>query len=386
MERLDRPIRRLRLGMVGGGRGGNIGSAHRTAALMDGRWEITAGALSRDLECAKQSAADWLIDPSRSYDHYETMARAEAGRSDPIDAVTICTTNETHHPIAVAFLRQGFPVICDKPLTTSLDLARELVEAARLADTIFAVTHAYSGYPMVRMAREIIASGELGEIRSVAVEYLSDYQTTPGNPSDWQNDPSRSGPLGVVAGTGTHAHHLAEFVTGLPIIALSADLASLVPGHRLDDHATMHLRFGNGARGVLWNTTVAPGNENGLSIRVYGCKGGLQWAQEHPNHLRHSPLNRPSVILTRGGVTATPTARAATRVPAGHPEGYLEAFANLYTEIAAAILDREAGASPPNGGYLFPTVQAGARGVAFMFAALESSCNGSRFVDVEPIV
>jgi predicted dehydrogenase len=233
---------------------------------------------------------------------------------------------------------------------------------------------------MVRMARDMVAAGEIGEIRSVAVEYVSQYQSESPKVSDWQNDPAQNGPVGVVAGTGTHAHHLAEFVTGLRVLELSADLASLVPGHRLDDHATIHLHFNNGARGYLWNTTIAPGNENGLSLRVFGSKGGLRWSQEHPNQLFHSPLNRQTVVLSRGGFEVSSSARAWTRVPSGHPEGYLEAFANLYTEIADAILDREDGAPAPTGGYLFPMVEDGARGVGFMHAALQSSLSGSRFI------
>jgi predicted dehydrogenase len=367
--------------MVGGGRGGNIGRSHRTAALMDGRWDVVAGMLSRNPETAAASAADWLIDPDRSYTDVKTMAAREAAREDRIDAVTICTPNNSHHAIACTFLDRGFHVICDKPLTTSMEDALDLVRRTREAGVVFAITHTYSGYPMVRMARDMIAAGDLGEIRSVAVEYVSQYQAELGDANDWQNDPARSGPLGVVAGTGTHAHHIAEFVTGLRLAELSADLSTLVPGHRLEDHATMHLRFDNGARGYLWNTTIALGSENSLSFRVYGSKGGLAWAQEHPNHMIFTRLNDQPRILSRGGFHATASAIAATRTPSGHPEGYLEAFANLYSEIGDAILAD--GASRPfrPSDYLFPTVEDGARGVRFMFAALESSRLGSRFVD-----
>lgn len=379
---LDAPLRRLRLGMVGGAQGGNIGRSHRAAALLDGRWEVVAGALSRDPAVAAASAVRWLIEPDRSYPDYRTMAEREAGREDRIDAVTVCTHNDTHHPIARTFLDYGFHVICDKPLTTSLENARDLVRAARAADRHLFVTYTYSGYPMVRLARDMIRAGELGEIRSVAVEYASQYQTELGDPADWQNDPALSGPLGVVAGTGTHAFHIAEFVTGLRVEQLSADLASLVPGHRLDDHATMHLRFGNRARGYLWNTTIAPGNENGLSFRVHGSSGGLVWHQEHPNHLRYTPTNAQPQILTRGGFKTSAAADSVTRVPSGHPEGYLEAFANLYTEVADLLqpADDQARAE-----CLCPTVVDGARGVAFMFAALESSRAESRFVRLAPV-
>jgi predicted dehydrogenase len=372
------PTRRLRLGMVGGGLRGNIGRSHRAAALLDGRWDIVAGALSRDPSVAEQSGKAWLIAPERSYPSFGLMAKAEAARQDRIDAVTICTTNETHYAVACAFMDLGFHVICDKPLTTSPENAEDLVRRARRADVLFAVTYNYSGYPMVRMARDMVARGDLGDIRSVAVEYVSQYQTDATDGEDWQTDPARSGPLGVVAGTGTHAHHLAEFVTGLRIAELSADLASLVDGRRLEDHATMHLRFSNGARGLLWCTTVAPGNENGLRIRVYGSLGGIEWSQEHPNHMIFTRKHEPSRVLSRGGFAQTASARAATRLPSGAPEGYLEAFANLYSDVADAIWALTPGQPPTQRS--FPTVEDGARGVRFMFAALESAQSGSRFV------
>jgi len=371
--------RRLRLGMVGGGRTGSIGGSHRAAARMDGHWEIVAGVFSRDAAASADIARSLYIEEARAYRDHADMAQCEAARPDGIDAVTICTHNDTHFDIACAFLRQGIHVICDKPLTTSIEKARALVERTAETKVLFAVTHTYSGYPMVRMAREMIATGELGMIRSVQVEYASQYQAAGVGEDDWQHDPQRSGPLGVVAGTGTHAHHLAEFVTGLRVESLAADLASLVEGHRLDDHAGMLLRFENGARGLLWNSTVAPGNENGLRIRVYGSRGGLEWDQEHPNHMRFTPLGGQSTVLSRGGPAASAQARRATRVPAGHPEGYLEAFANIYSDIAAAI-------RIPNrrsGDMTFPTVLDGARGVAFMFAALRSAQENGRFVSLD---
>ncbi len=373
------PRRRLRLGMVGGGIGGNIGTAHRTAALMDGRWDLVAGVLSRDAERGRQSAALWQIDPARSYDTVEAMAKAEAAREDGIDAVAICTPNYDHHPSAMAFLEAGIHVICDKPLTTHVALAEELAATARAKNVIFAVTHTYSGYPMVRAAREMIATGRLGAVRSVAVEYASEYQTN--GAEGWQNDPELSGPLGIVAGTGTHAHHLAEFVTSLRVTELSADLATLVPGNRLDDHVTMHLRFSNGARGYLWNTTLAPGNTNGLSIRVYGDKGGIAWHQERPETLAFTPTGGVTRLITRGSEEAGGAASRATRVPTGHPEGYLEAFANLYCGIADAIAAYEEGKQ--SGPFDFPTVEDGARGVRFMHAALRSAGSDSRFVALD---
>jgi predicted dehydrogenase len=368
--------------MVGGGLRGAIGRSHRAAALLDGRWDVVAGALSRDPIVAERSARAWLISAERSYATFELMATTEGAREDRIDAVAICTTNETHYEIACAFMAQGVHVICDKPLTVSMEKAEDLVRRAKTSGVLFAVTHTYSGYPMVLMARDMVARGELGEIRSVAVEYLSQYQMDLAAQDDWQSDPARSGPLGVVAGTGTHAHHLAEFITGHRVVELSADLASLVAGRRLDDHATMHLRFSNGARGTLWCTTVAPGNENGLRIRVYGSLGGIEWAQEHPNHMTFARKGEQPRVLSRGGFEQTPSARAATRLPSGHPEGYLEAFANLYRDVADAICARLL-APPLQEKPSFPTVEDGARGVRFMFAALESARSGSRFVSTK---
>lgn len=378
------PARRLRLGIVGGGRPGSIGPIHRRAALMDGHWDVVAGAFSRNPQAGRASGNNWLIDEDRIYADFRSMAEAEAQRRDRIDAVVICTYNTSHYQIAAEFLQRGFHVICDKPLTTSAENAADLQQRAREANAIFALTHAFSGYPMVRQAREMIAAGELGDIRSVAVEFVSQYQSEAPVESDWQNDPQLCGPLGAVANSGTHAYHLLEYVTGLQVDELSADLAALVPGHRLEDHATMHLRFNNGARGFLWNTTIAPGNENGLSIRIFGSKGGLEWWQEHPNHLRHTPINRATTTLTRGGPQASLQARLASRTPAGHPEGYLEAFANLYSEIAAAIRARRAG--QPLQELPFPTLSDGVRGVAFMLAALQSSRESSRFVSLDNFI
>ena len=371
--------RRLRLGMIGGGRPGAIGHAHRMAAMLDGKWDVVAGVFSRNPETNQRTGADWRVPPDRCYSDFAEMAVSEAGRGDRVDAVTICTHNDTHLPIAMTFLERGFHVICDKPLTTSVEGAERLVQATKEAGVIFAVTYTYSGYPMVRMARDMILDGELGDLRSINVEYVSQYQSSPPKPDDWddwQNDPFLSGPLGVVAGTGTHAAHMASFVSGLEISELSAELSSLVPGHRLDDHATMHVRYSNGARGYMWITTVAPGNENGLRFRIFGSRGGLDWSQEHPNHLRFSPLEQQSTVLTRGGFRQSSGAREATRVRSGSPEGYLEAFANIYTEIADAIQAGSGAARTWN----FPTVEDGLRGVQFMFAALTSSQAGGKFV------
>lgn len=373
--------RQLRLGMIGGGRGGYIGAVHRAAALLDGHWTLVSGAFSRSPATAAESARDWHVAADRSYSDFRAFVSAEAPRPDRPDAVAICTTNETHFEIAKALLEAGFNVICEKPLTTRPEEAWVLVELAKTRGAVFAVAHCYSGYPMVRVARDLIAAGDLGAIRSVVIEYASQYGAELAYTMPWLDDPARSGPSGVVAGTGTHARHLAEFVTGLRIDELSADLASLVDGHLLEDHATMHLRFHGGARGLLWNTSLACGNENGLSLRVFGSRGGLRWHQEQPNELLHSPLNQAKRILTRGGLETGARGKDWLRVPSGHPEGYQEAFANLYVEIAQAILDRESGSTPAEG-YLFPTGEDGARGVDFVHAALQSSRDNAAFVRI----
>lgn len=381
MHALPPPSRRLRLGMVGGGRNGVIGRTHRAAALMDGRWEVVAGALSSDWPTAQASAADWLIAADRAYAGHEQMAVAEVRRADRIDAVCICTPNSLHHAAARAFLDRGFHVISDKPMTTTLGDALDLVGAVRATGCVFALTHHSAGYPLIRLARDMVAAGEIGEVRSVAVEYIAQYQSELRDPGEWRNDPSRSGPLGIVADIGTHAHHLAGFVTGLTVTELAAELTRFVPGRRLDDHATMLLRFDNGARGHLWCTALAPGNENALRIRVYGDRGGLEWNQEQPDWMRVTRLGRQPRIVTKAGLEGTEASRAAARAPAGHAEGYIEAFANLYREVGEVILAREEGRQPLPSAFEFPTVEDGARGVKFMLAALESSEAGGKWVD-----
>lgn len=368
--------RKLRLGLVGGGRGGYIGAVHRTAAMLDGHWEVVAGALSRNLDVCRASAADWGISQDRAYADFRSMIASETDRSDRIDAVAICTTNETHFEIATACLEAGFHIMCEKPLTVHTKEAWRLASLARQRNAVFAVGHCYSGYPMVRQAKAMIARGDLGKIRSVITEYASQYGVEQSYTMPWLDDPKRSGPSGVVAGTGTHALHLTEFVTGLQVAELSAELSALVPGHVLEDHATMHLRFDGGARGMLWNTSVACGNENGLSFRVYGEEGGLSWRQEMPTVLEYFPRNGARRTLTRAGFETDDYCTNWTRLPYGHPEGYLEAYANIYVEFGQAILHGT------RTGHLFPTVEDGARGVEFVHAALRSSAANAAFVAI----
>jgi len=380
--------RRLRLGMVGGGQGAFIGGVHRIAARIDDRYELVAGALSSDAERAAASAAELHIDADRSYASYADMATAEAAREDGIDVVSIVTPNHMHYGPAKAFLEAGIHVICDKPMTTTLDDALDLASLVKSTGLVFGLTHNYTGYPMVRQAREMVAAGELGEIRVIQVEYPQDWLTekaedTGLKQAEWRTDPTRSGPAGCVGDIGTHAYNLACFISGLELTELAADLTTFVPGRALDDNAHMMLRFNNGARGMLWSSQVAPGNENALKIRIYGEKGGLDWEQEHPNHLYFTPFGESPRLITRGGAGSGDVAGRVTRIPPGHPEGYLEGFANIYSDVAEAISARLAGVEADAGALNFPTVLDGVRGVRFIEAAVNSSAKGGVWVGID---
>ena len=374
----------VRYGMIGGGRGAFIGAVHRIAAAMDGHFHLVAGALSSDPERAKASGMDLGLDPDRIYASYEEMAESESKKPDGIEAVVIVTPNHMHAPPAMKFLRRGFHVICDKPLTATLSEAERLAEAAASAGKVFVLTHNYSGYPMVREARERIQQGDIGAIRLVHAEYPQDWLAEPlertGNKqAEWRTDPSRSGPAGCLGDIGTHAFQLLRFVTGLRVASVSAELSTFVQGRRLDDNVQAMLRFENGARGMIWASQVAPGNENGLKLRVYGEKGGLEWVQADPTYLWHSPLGGNRQMITRGGAGAGPAAARVTRIPAGHPEGYLEAFATIYSEAAAAIRARDAGMPVPEA-VLVPGIDDGLEGMRFIAACIESSSADSAWV------
>ncbi|WP_186420189.1 Gfo/Idh/MocA family oxidoreductase [Bosea sp. CS1GBMeth4] len=379
--------RRLRLGMVGGGRGAFIGAVHRIAARLDDRWQLVAGALSSDPERGRLSGADLLLDPARIYADAAEMAKRERRRKDGIDAVAIVTPNHAHAPAARAFLKAGIHVICDKPLTTGRREAESLAKLAGDSGLIFAVTHNYTGYPLVRQARAMVAEGAIGALRVVQVEYAQDWLATRIEDSGqkqaaWRTDPARSGPAGSIGDIGTHAFNLAEFIAGDEVEALCADAHIFVAGRRLDDNAHMLLRFRGGARGMLWCSQVAPGQENGLRIRLYGDKGGLEWQQETPNLLIHSPLGEPPRLIRRAGAGTTAVAAAASRIPAGHPEGYLEGFAQLYADIAEQIAARIEERPPAPYSTLVPTVADGVRGVRFIEAAVRSSARGARWLEI----
>jgi predicted dehydrogenase len=377
---------RIRLGMVGGGKDAFIGAVHRIAARLDDGYELVAGALSSTPEKAQASGRALGLAPDRTYDDFTTMAKREARRKDGIEAVAIVTPNHMHAPAAREFLKRGIHVICDKPLTATLAEAKKLAKTAAESKALFILTHNYTGYPMIRQARAMVRDGTLGAIRVVQVEHAQDWLATPAEQTgakqaEWRTDPARTGAGGSTGDIGTHAFNLASFVTGLPLEALAADLQAFVPGRRVDDNGHVLLRFAGGARGMLWCSQVAAGSENALRLRVYGDKGGIEWTQEDPNYLWFTPLGEPKRLLTRGGAGAGPDAARLSRVPGGHPEGYLEAFASIYAEAARAIAAKRSGEPvPPEVAY--PTIDDGVAGVAFVDACIRSAAKEAGWVSL----
>ena len=381
----DATVGPIRLGMVGGGEGAFIGAVHRIAARLDDHYRFVAGALASSPDKALRSGRALGLAEDRIYGDYAAMAKAEAARADGIEVVAIVTPNHLHVPVAEAFLNAGIHVICDKPLATNVGDARRLRGLAEKAGRVFAVTYNYTGYPMVRHARRMVAEGRLGSVRVVQVEYAQDWLTEPLESSgqkqaDWRTDPARSGAGGCIGDIGTHAVQLAGYVSGLQVSELCAELSTFVAGRRLDDNAQVMLRFAGGARGALWASQVAPGNENNLRLRVFGSRGGLEWQQEHPNHLRWSPFGEPTQTIARATPAADPAAARVTRLPAGHPEGYLEAFATLYGEIAQAVRAARPGGAAVDAASHFPGLDDGIEGVEFIEAVVASSRAGGTWV------
>ncbi len=378
---------RIRYGMVGGGQGAFIGAVHRLAARIDDHYDFVAGALSADPAKAKASGQELGLNADRIYSDYAAMAKAEAKRADGIEAVSIVTPNHMHFPVAKAFIEAGIHVICDKPLSLNLKEAKQLEALLKKnPKVIFALTHNYSGYPMIRQARAMVEAGELGEIRLVQGEYPQDWLTTDLEKSGqkqaaWRTDPKRSGAGGCVGDIGTHTYQLATFVSGLTLDELACDLTSFVKGRKLDDNVQAMLRFKGGAKGAIWASQVAVGHENGLKLRVYGTKGGLEWTQADPNYLWFTPFGEQKRLITRGGAGAGPAAARMTRIPSGHPEGYLEGFANIYSEVAHAIKASRAGKKPPKD-VSFPGIVDGVQGMAFIEACVKSSAKNARWVKV----
>lgn len=379
-EALEGPVR---LGMVGGGKDAFIGGVHRIAARIDGKFNLIAGALSSTPERALESGRALGLAEDRIYSSYKEMAIREARLKNGIEAVAIVTPNHVHMDAAREFLKRGIHVICDKPLTHTLTDAKKLVKSAQASDALFVLTHNYTGYPMIRQAREMIASGKLGKIRLVQVEYAQDWLAEAADPDNkqaaWRTDPTKSGAGGSTGDIGTHAFNLANFVCGLEVETLCADLQAFVPGRQVDDNAHVMLRYEGGARGMLWCSQVAVGNENGLRLRVYGEKGGLEWGQEDPNYLWYTPFGEPKTLLTRGGAGTGDAAARVSRVPPGHPEGYLEGFATIYSEAAEAIIAKRKGADVPSE-VVYPTVQDGLKGVQFVDACVRSSARDAAWV------
>ena len=379
---IAQPLRRLRAGIVGGGRGAFIGSVHRIAAELDGEARVVAGAMSSDPRIARDSGADWHLE--RSYASYAEMAASEAADANGIDFAIIATPNDLHFPVARTFLEADIHVICDKPLALTVAEGDELMRVVESGAALFALTHVYTGYPAVRQARAMVRAGRLGELRLCTVEYTQDWLMEPlesrGNKqAAWRTDPARAGLGGCVADIGTHAANLLEYVSGRPIEAVCADLSSFVKGRRLDDDAHMLLRLAGGAKGTLLCSQIACGEENRLSLRLYGSQAGLEWHQEEPNTLLFKPAGRPWERLRTGHAYLEGAARAATRVPPGHPEGYLEAFANLYRDFMQDVRRVSLG-QPPLRDY--PGVHEGLRGLRFVAQAVASSRAGSSWQSV----
>jgi predicted dehydrogenase len=372
--------------MIGGGRGAFIGAVHRLAAAMDGEAELVAGAFSSDAARSRASGEDLFLDSSRIYGDYAEMAHAEAEMPSErrLDFVVIVTPNHQHFPPAKLFLESGFNVICDKPVTFTLAEALKLRAVVRKTKKVFVLTHNYTGNALVKQARDLVRSGALGRLRKVIVDYPQGWLTsalekTGHKQAAWRTDPKRSGAAGSMGDIGTHAENLARYVTGLEIEELCADLSTFVPGRRLDDDGSVLLRFRGGARGILHASQICTGEENALSLRVYGEKLGLEWRQETPNELIVKPVDRPREIWTRGSAYLGTHARSATRVPPGHPEGYLEAFGNLYREAFRAIRAEVGGKKPP-ADLDFPTIEDGIIGMTFIETVVASAARGARWV------
>lgn len=384
------PNRRLRYAMVGGGRDAFIGAVHRHAMALDGHYELVAGALSASPEKARASGRDLHLADARNHAAWQALLEDELKRpaDERIDLVSIVTPNHVHYEVARAFVDAGFHVVCDKPLVHTSAQADDLVARVAQRGTLFAVTYNYTGYPMVRQAREMVRAGAIGAVRKVIVEYHQGWLATQleagaNKQAGWRTDPARSGLAGAIGDIGSHAEHLALTVTGLEIESLCAELTSFVPGRRLDDDGNLLLRFANGARGVLIASQIEVGNENDIRLRVFGERGMLDWRQEEPNHLVHAPIDGPRMILTRNSPWLSEPARRACRLPAGHPEAFIEAFANLYVGVAADIRSRLAHGVPASAEDAdYPRIEDGARGVRFIEKTVESAASAQKWTSM----
>ena len=386
---MDSWTRKLRMGMVGGGQGAFIGAVHRMVATMDLHIELVAGCFSQDPENTRITGEQLYLDPARCYDTFAEMAAAEAKlpADQRIDFVSVVTPNVSHFAISRAFLEAGIHVVSDKPMTFTLDEARELVQLVEKSGLVFALTHNYTGHPLVRHARHLFQSGQMGTVRKVIVEYLQDFLMAPHEKlgmkqAEWRTDPARSGIGGTLGDIGTHCVNLLEFVTGDPIATMCADKSTFLPDRKLEEDVNALLRFKGGGKGVLSISQVATGEENGLTLRVYASEGGIKWSQENPNYLTLLKYGEPSQVLARGQGYLSDAAADVSRIPPGHPEGYLEAFATIYDGVAVAIQRHLDGNPMKAEEYDFPTVYDGLRGMQFIYNAVESSDNGSTWVEM----
>tara|TARA_B100000214_G_scaffold371907_1_gene349154 strand:- start:125 stop:1276 length:1152 start_codon:yes stop_codon:yes gene_type:complete len=376
--------RKIRIGMVGGGKDAFIGGVHRIALRLDGYYELVAGSFSSNFDNSKETGKDLGLTDDRIYETYQEMAEKESSRQDGIDVVSIVTPNHLHVPIAKVFAEKGIHIICDKPLAMSSYEALELKNIIERKKLIFALTHNYTGYPMVRHARSLVQKGELGNIRVIQAEYPQDWLTTKVEDTglkqaEWRTDPKRSGGGGCIGDIGTHAFNLIRFISGLEIDELSADIHTFVKGRLLDDNAQIMLRFKGGAKGSIWSSQIAVGNENNLKIRIYGEKGGIEWKQEDPNYLDFTIFGQPTQRITRGGSGANEEANKVTRIPPGHPEGYLEGFANIYSDVSKDLLDEINKQGYDKSNNCYPTITDGVEGMRFIETVLKSSRNNSNW-------
>ena len=377
--------RKIRIGMVGGGKDAFIGGVHRIALRLDGNYELVAGSFSSNFDNSKETGKDLGLAEDRIYETYQEMAEKESARSDGIHVVAIVTPNHLHVPIAKIFAEKGIHIICDKPLALSSEEAIELKNIVENNKIIFALTHNYTGYPMVRHARSLIQKNDLGSIRVVQAEYPQDWLTTKAEDSglkqaEWRTDPKRSGNGGCIGDIGTHAFNLIRFITGLEVDELSADIHTFVKGRLLDDNAQIMLRFKGGAKGAIWSSQVAVGNENNLKIRVFGENGGLEWRQEDPNYLYYTKFGHPTQKITRGSGSASEEANNVTRIPPGHPEGYLEGFANIYSDVYKRLFAQTNKQNYDQSNDCYPTIYDGVEGMRFIETVLESNNNNSKWI------
>lgn len=385
-SKTGKTISRLQYGMVGGGQGAFIGDVHRKTSEFDGKTEVIAGCFSRDYQNTSETGAMLGVDESRLYKSFEEMAEAEGKREDKIDFVVIVTPNNLHYAVAKAFLKQGIHVVCDKPLTPEVQEAEELAEIAKENDLLFCVTYTYTGYPIVKHAREMIKRGDIGEVRFINAEYPQDWLATPlegtgQKQAAWRTDPAQSGKSNCVGDIGSHTENLVGYLTGLKITSLCARLDTFVEGRVLDDNATIMVNYDTGAKGVYWTSQIAVGHDNDLRIRIYGTKGSIAWSQENPNYLKAAYIDKPTETLSRGRDELYPHAASYSRIPGGHPEGYFAAFANIYSTFVNALIKKKNGEALTEADLDFPTLEEGIQGVKFIGKCVESSQKGAVWID-----